>query len=130
MEKAKTAPHLRVTDHRFYQYAWFYHMKYVTPQVVSTGDELLVVAASIATKNKQKDFAAAVSDVMTQSATKNAFVTASWPAESDPCLQVADYCCWAIQRKWESGDLRSYNLIANKVRSEFNLFAYGSTLYY
>ncbi len=105
-------------------------MKYVTPQVVSTGDELLVVAASIATKNKQKDFAAAVSDVMTQSATKNAFVTASWPAESDPCLQVADYCCWAIQRKWESGDLRSYNLIANKVRSEFNLFAYGSTLYY
>jgi hypothetical protein len=30
------------------------------------------------------------------------------PHMSDPCLQVADYCTWAIQRKWERGDERSH----------------------
>lgn len=55
---------------------------------------------------------------------------AFWPAASDPCLQVADYCSWALQRKWEVADLRSYNLIAPKVQSEFDLFAAGKTTYY
>jgi hypothetical protein len=56
--------------------------------------------------------------------------TAYWPAASDPCLQVADYCCWAIQRKWERGDMRLYELIASKIRSEFDVFRLGTTVYY
>lgn len=43
---------------------------------------------------------------------------------------TADFCCWAIQRKWERGDERSYVLIRNKVRSEFEPFRRGQTLYY
>jgi hypothetical protein len=104
-------------------------MKYVTPRLVHPGDELLVVAASIATKRKQKTFNDAIEDVMAQSS-RNVFVTACWPAESDPCLQIADYCCWAIQRKWEAGDVRSYNLIKNKISTEFNLWWRGGTHYY
>ena len=49
---------------------------------------------------------------------------------ADPCLQIADYCCWAIQRKWESGDDRSYVLIKDKIQSDFNAFARGKTVYY
>jgi hypothetical protein len=37
---------------------------------------------------------------------------------SEPCLVVADYCTWAIQRRWEWGDDRSYRLIADNVASE------------
>src|SRR6266540_4210230 len=33
-------------------------------------------------------------------------------------LQVADYCAWPIQRKWERRDLSAYNLVKNRVRSE------------
>jgi hypothetical protein len=37
---------------------------------------------------------------------------------SEPCLVVADYCTWAIQRKWERDDQRSHELIAGKIASE------------
>jgi hypothetical protein len=43
---------------------------------------------------------------------------AYWPALSNPCLQVADYCCWAVQRKWERNDRRSFNLIEQFIASE------------
>jgi hypothetical protein len=38
------------------------------------------------------------------------------------CLQAADYCIWAIYRKWSLGDDRSYNLIRPFVKSEVNVF--------
>jgi hypothetical protein len=57
-------------------------------------------------------------------------VLAFWPNSSDACLQVADYCLWAVFRKYELGDMRSYDLIKNKVRSEFDLFVTGTTHYY
>jgi hypothetical protein len=43
---------------------------------------------------------------------------AYWPAPSDPCLQVTDYCCWAIQRKWERKDDRSFDLIRHFIAKE------------
>jgi len=57
-------------------------------------------------------------------------IESHWPPESDPCLQVADYCVWAIQRKWERDDSRSYDLIKDKIESEFDVWSIGSTHYY
>lgn len=37
------------------------------------------------------------------------------------CLQAADYLNWALFRKWERDDLRSYDLIQGFVRSETKL---------
>jgi len=45
-------------------------------------------------------------------------------------LQIADYCNWAIYRKWNSGDYRSYNVIGPVVRSEFEIFKTDSQFYY
>ena len=53
LDKRKATPIIRSTDLRFYKQAWFYHLKYVTPRVVSALDELLVVAASIGNKREQ-----------------------------------------------------------------------------
>lgn len=33
-------------------------------------------------------------------------------------LQLADYCNWAVFRKWERSDARSYDLISRAIRSE------------
>ncbi|CAA9356961.1 MAG: hypothetical protein AVDCRST_MAG68-4095 [uncultured Gemmatimonadetes bacterium] len=55
---------------------------------------------------------------------------ASWDAQSDPCLQVADYCCWAMRRKWEMGDLRSYDLIREKIGLEREAWAERTLLHY
>jgi hypothetical protein len=45
-------------------------------------------------------------------------------------LQVADYCNWAIFRKWERSDKRSYELIKTCIKSEFDIFAKGGIYYY
>lgn len=129
LEKAKAMPHIRLTDERFYQHAWFYLMRHVTPRL--SCDELLVVTASLGNKKKKREaFYEAVRDVMRQVGRRMTYKTACWDASSDACLQVADYCGWAIQRKWEAGDAGPHGRIASKIRSEYDLFARGTTLYY
>jgi Protein of unknown function (DUF3800) len=130
VNKPKTQLQVRPDNLRFYKTAWYYHMKYVAPRISQQGDELLVVAASITTRDKRRAFILAIQDVMQQVSPTRKFKTAFWPAATDPCLQVADYCCWAIQRKWEGGDDRSYQIIKSKIRSEFDLWKYGNTEYY
>jgi hypothetical protein len=45
---------------------------------------------------------------------------------SNPWLQVADYCAWAIRRKWEIGDLRTYDQIRPRLaKVELNITAVG-----
>jgi hypothetical protein len=129
LEKAKAMPSIRPTDERFYQHAWLYLMKYVVPRLPC--DELLVVTASIGNKKKKRAaFYDGVRDVMGQVGRRIKYKTACWEASSDCCLQVADYCGWALQRKWESSDLVPYNRIAAKIRSEYDLFGRGMTTYY
>lgn len=110
--------------------AWYLHFKFVAPQVVARDDRLFVVAASLGTKKARGAFHTAVDDVVAQVAPCRSHRVAFWDAGSDPCLQVADYCTWAIQRKWERGDDRSYALIADKVMSEYDVWAIGTTYYY
>jgi hypothetical protein len=130
LEKSKAKPSIRTMDERFYQLAWFLHMKYVAPLVIKPGDEVLVVGASLGTKKQRAGFRAAVLDVAGQVLSTSRFQVASWASVSDPCLQVADYCAWAVQRRWEKGDDRSYRIIAPKIRTEFAAFASGTTHYY
>jgi uncharacterized protein DUF3800 len=132
LEKAKAQPRVRPTDDRFYKYGWFFHLKYVAPRIgLKANDELQVTAASVGTAKKRKTFREAVDDVIDQVVDRNVkWRLAFWPAASDPCLQLADYCTWAIQRKWETKDTRSYKLIAPFVETEFDLWSVGTKLHY
>jgi hypothetical protein len=127
LEKAKAQPKVRQTEEHFYKYAWYYLMRYVAGRLST--QELLVVTASIGRKKKRLAFYEAVRDVMRQ-VSRVTCKTACWDASSDSCLQVADYCGWAIQRRWETGETDAYHRIADKIGSEFDLFARGGTLYY
>lgn len=49
---------------------------------------------------------------------------------SHPYLQVVDYCSWALYKKWEWGDLRSFNQIRNLVSSEFLIYVNKKTTWY
>lgn len=130
LEKAKAQPQLRRSEPVFYKYAWFYHMKYVTPKISWPTDDLLVVGAAIGQRKLRSAFREAVHDVVRQVSHTATHRVASWAATSDPCLQVADYCAWAIQRKWEGADSRPYDLLKSKIGSEFEIFKTGQTLYY
>ena len=129
MEKTKALPRVRTSRHRFYQYGWYYHFKYGAPAELSHGHDLLITTASLGTGKEKSAFSSAVNDVMRQTVKCEA-ITLFTPASADPCVQVADYCAWAIQRKWERGDARSYDLIKDRITYEYDLWEHGNTHHY
>lgn len=129
MEKAKAYPHIREDRPRFYQYGWYYHFKHGTRKRIHRNTELMVTAAAIGNRKERAAFSSAVEDVINQTV-RIPWRTDFCPAAADPCLQVADYCAWAIQRKWERDDSRSYELIADRVTYEYDLWSHGNTLFY
>ena len=133
LEKSKAQPQIRTTRHRFYQHAWYYMFKHTVRWIVPRlDDQLMVTTASIGVKKGQADFSNAVLDVLkqTQKIDAGSWRTTFCSSASDPCLQVADYCTWALQRKWERGDTRSYDLIKHKIKYEYELWEHGKTHYY
>lgn len=130
LEKSKAQTHL-ADDTAFYKMAWFLHFKHVAPLIVSRGDQLQVVSASLGTAKKKKFFRAAIEDVARQVLPNGITArVASWSAESDPCLQAADYCCWAVQRKWERNDARSHVIVQSRIASEFDVWRLGTVHHY
>ena len=130
LEKSKAQPQTRQTKERFYQYAWYYHLKHQGASMMRGYTEALISAASIGTKKGQAVYTNSVNDVMQQTFHRQHWSTTFPISKSEPCLQIADYCAWAIQRKWERGDTRSYDLISDKIRREYNLFERGTRRYY
>lgn len=129
-EKAKARPYTRVERHGFYQLAWYYHFKYVAPRIVKPGERLFIQAASVGQKKERQAFRQAIDRVAAQVLPEVEWRTSFWSADTDPCLQVADYCAWAIQRKWERGEDRRYRQIAANIRSEYDIWARSGEMYY
>lgn len=53
LEKSKAFPRIRPTNHRFYQYGWFYHFKHAAPKIVQGITELHITTASVGTSKGQ-----------------------------------------------------------------------------
>lgn len=134
LDKRKAYPYTYSDPLYFYKLAWYLHFKYVAEEIADARDELLVVASSLQIKRKIKTTKAAIHQAVTEVVNQvSPTVTchcAFTPAKTDPCLQVADYMTWAIQRKHEVNDSRSYELIEDQVKSEFQPFRVGRKTYY
>lgn len=52
--------------------------------------------------------------------------------ESNKWIQIADYCCWSVHRKWERGDPRTYDQLQSRLKApELEVFRRGDgTKYY
>lgn len=134
LDKRKAYPRTYEDPLYFYKLAWYLHFQYVAEEIADAKDELLVVASSLQIKRKIKTTKAAIHEAVTEVVNQvSPTVTchcAFAPAKTDPCLQIADYMTWAIQRKHELGDLRSYELVEPQIGSEFQPFESGSETYY
>jgi Protein of unknown function (DUF3800) len=130
MEKAKAQPQTRASKYRFYQYAWYHHLKYAAPKFIRSATEIQITTATAGVKKEQPKFTSAVNDVAQQTMGKRRWKTAFFPSMADPVLQVADYCTWAIQKKWEGGNTRSYDLIKHRITHEVDMWERGTKLYY
>lgn len=121
-EKSKALPRIRETEEQFYKYAWYFHFKNVARNRLKRGDDVLIHAASIGTKKRRQAFRAVLNDVAQQVLPGSRWQTTFWQSSSDPCLQVADYLAWAVQRKVERNDARHHSLIAHHICSEYDIF--------
>jgi hypothetical protein len=129
-EKSKAQPQVTESKARFYKTPWFFHCKLGLATQMSSPSLVHMTAASIGTKKEKLTFTKALNDVQSQSFKTTPCNLDFRPCSSDPCLQIADYCAWAIQRKWEKGDTRSYNLIKTRITREYDLWSHGINHYY
>ena len=130
LEKTKVMPHVRPDKLAFYKHAWYFHFKHCGPRIARAGDEILIHAASIGTNKERAAFRSAVNNVAQQVLPGSRWQTTFWSSSSDPCLQIADYCAWAIQRAYERGDDRRLKQIQQNVRTCFDLYSQGNDHYY
>ncbi len=134
MEKRKVNPILR-DPKRFYPQFAGSLLKYILrgPSGQSC-DRALVYADTIPidTRAKREGVLKAIKGVCaTESGRRCDYHAFSHCHQSNKWIQVADYCCWAMRRKWELGDLRTYNQLRPKLsQPELEITARGTTIYY
>jgi hypothetical protein len=125
LAKPKARHRTRTNEATFYKYAWYFHAKYLFKRVFPNHRDILISAAALETKRGKAAFKNAFNEAVQQLAMHPHFAIDFPPSISDPCLQAADYCAWALQRKWEFNDRSMYDRIAPKIRSEFDLWRFS-----
>lgn len=131
VEKRKTGPALQAEE-AFYPRMLGYLLKYVLQQHdLKQFKEVLVFTDAIPIARKRGAIEKIIKTTLASQLPAGAcYRLIHHESKSNLDLQIADYCTWAIYRKWNSGDARSYQHIQPAVTSEFDIFRSGTTLYY
>lgn len=131
VEKRKTAP--TVQDYRrFYPEMLGYLLRYVIERVNGEHiDEIIVITDSIPLASKKKAIEKAIKQTLASMIPVDCqYRVLHHASKAHLGLQIADYCNWAIFRKWERGDQTYCNKIKHCIKSEFAIFRNGSVYYY
>jgi len=123
VEKQKAPPRLREQE-KFYPAMLGRLLKYVFTEAQGASYKQVIVKTDRLPLNKkrnaiEKAIKTTLSDMLPRD---SSYRVLHHESRSSISLQVADYCNWAIYRKWESGDLRSYEIIKAGIKSEVDTF--------
>lgn len=131
IEKRKTGLGLQ-DPRKFYPKMVGYLLGYVLRYAdFSRYSEVIIITDSLPIQNKRRAIEKAIKTTLRSMLPKGlTFRVMHHPSNSCIGLQIADYCNWALFRKWERKDIRSYDLIKHGIRSEFEIFGEGTTIYY
>jgi hypothetical protein len=132
IEKAKVNPSIR-EPHRFYPMFASSVLRFAfKSQVRSNTDTALVFTDSLPV-NK---FRGAAEKAIKLSCRRELppevhFECFHHPAASNPWIQAVDYCCWAVFKKWERQDLRTYDQLRHRLLApELDALRRGAQRYY
>lgn len=131
VEKAKTYPPHRAPE-KFYPWMLGYLVKYALKRCWDDSiTEVIVITDTLPIAQKREAVRKAViTTLKNELPPHHTFRVLHFQSRSCYGLQVADYYNWAVGRKWERGDTRSYDLIQHQLSSEFEIFKNGTTYYY
>jgi len=120
----------RIVGALFYQWVCRTLLQYVFRRSDFTETKrIIVVLGAIFTHDKQSFILKTLKKYLKEKFTRP-FEIYFHQAKADINCQIADYCGWAIAVKWERNEKRSYVLIKDKIKSEYEIFKRGETVYY
>ncbi|MBM4036781.1 MAG: hypothetical protein FJ291_34030 [Planctomycetes bacterium] len=119
VEKRRTQPHMYAAE-RFYPVMLGQLLRAVLDPVNRRDfGELIVITDSLPVSRKRHAVEKAIKHTLASSLPAGArYRLLHHASKSCLGLQVADYCNWALFRKWERGDTRSYEIIRPAIRRE------------
>lgn len=131
VEKRKTGPSLQKVE-RFYPRMMSYLLRYVLRgHNLGVFKEVLLFTDSLPVKKKEeaikKGIKENLSPILPSSVKYRIY---HHDSKSNFDLQIVDYFNWAIYRKWNNADTRSYDLVKSAIVTEFDIFQSGQTLWY
>jgi Protein of unknown function (DUF3800) len=131
VEKKKTVPELQAEE-KFYPKMVGYLLRYVLQQFpLSDFSNVFVITDRLPLARKRNAIEKAIKTVAAEMLPKETnYKIFHHDSKSNFNLQITDYCNWAIYRKWDRQDQRSYDLISKAIKSEFDIFRTGVTFYY
>ncbi|OVE74232.1 hypothetical protein BVX94_00985 [bacterium B17] len=118
-EKRKLTPSLQIIEH-LYPFALGLLLKNMTEGInFKEDDKLIVITDTLPLKSKRRAIEKGIKTTLKQTLGKKVrYRILHHSSKSAIGLQIADYCNWAVFRKWERNDSRSYNLIASAIHKE------------
>lgn len=129
-QKNKTHPSLQQQPVEFYERLGEAVLRYALNRVEWHGyDHVVLVFSSLFDKKKRGILKQSFKSLIKQHA-RVPYALYFHNSKFDLCNQAVDYFGWAIYRRWESGDERSYNSIKHLIKSEFPIFERGGAIYY
>lgn len=131
VEKAKTGPALQPAT-LFYPRMLGYLLTYVMKREQNPlASELIVVTDTLPVQKQRKAVTKAIQQALHNALPSHMrYRIIHHASRAHYGLQIADYFCWAIFRKWEQADTLHYNSLKVAIKSEFDIFRTGNTYYY
>lgn len=95
-------------------------LKDIVPKEWKTGAEkIIAITDTIPVRNPKKIIEKSIKTSLAEDLPKAiTYQVSHHSSRSHYGLQVADYCCWAMFRKWERQETHYYDLVSKAVRSE------------
>jgi len=138
VEKCKTNPILR-EEAELYKKIYHCLLNYIFQRHKEV-EKILIFIHAAPVKRKRDAFEKGIKETLSEILDKEKlgkeikYHIQYLPTISSYGLQAVDYCSWALKKKWgewgEKIDLRPFNCISAKVKSEFEIFKTGKTKYY
>ncbi len=131
VEKPKTDPALR-EEKRFYPEMLGYLLKFVLPkELAAAAEEVIVITDTLPVNKKRRAVEKSARLVLAKLLSRRMkYRILHQASRSHHGLQVADYCCWAVFRKWQREEIDHYDRTKQIVRSEFDIFQTIKRQYY
>lgn len=123
IEKRKTIASLRRGD-RLYPKMLGYLLRFVVRREIDKGaEDFVVITDNLPFSGRRRPGAVVVRRTLARMLPEGTRLRVFHHAScSHYGLQLADYCCWAMFRKWERGDTSYAVRIRSALRSEFDIF--------